>query len=673
MILNPKINEIRLTPIVGLDTEFNTLDILNSDILAISITNNLGDTYVLDRSTYSNKELIELFYRIKTCKTVVCHNTKVDIGIVYSNFGILLRNGFCTMLASQIIDNGYTKTGNMVGNKANLVPGPHSLNGVLQRYLDITLSEGSDKKRLQKSFVGVKLGAKLTEEQLLYAGNDTKYLIPLYFAQQKCIEDRNLYAIVKLENTLTPVLIKMEFRGCLIDVNRHRQNIQNWEETLKTLTKKLDNIILDLSNTFPCLQGGKYTNERRQQKVSQLDMFGGHPVEFTNKNVNNINYASSAQIEEIFDKLNLPKPTDDDGKVSFGENCLLTYINNNPDSVLADFLTVLLEYREYTKLLGTYGDKLFSVLDSNQRLRSNYSQCFAATGRLTSSEIVRRQLGFNLANIPKRKDIRAIFIPDEGYSFIDSDFTGQEVILAGDYSKDPVLMKAFQEGFDHHSFLASISYSLIFGRKIEIVNEDKEFTIDGHTYNHKKLRDDHKSCLFAKFYGGGKMRVMNVLNKYLVNHLEPHKREDVADQISKALNKALPVLTEYLKTKVQEVKDNGYVVANKLGRRRYFDEPESAFGDAMNMPIQASGADCVKISLIKIDKWLSEKSKELGIREEELGWITMTIYDQNLVCLNDKYIDLAPEIPRLMAESINYFLTDLEGSSDLNIRKFWAK
>lgn len=672
MIKNPKLNNIELTSIIALDTEFNSLDILTSDCLVISITNQKDDTYVLDRKHYSNQELTEFFNRVAKLDKVICHNTKVDVGIIYSNFKVLLRNSYCTMMGSQIIDNGYTNPKNMVGN-LELPSGFHSLGGCTQRYLGVRLLESDEKKRLQRSFINLPLGSEITDEQMEYAGSDTYLLISLYKVQQAFITDRDLSRIIRLENTLTPVLLKIEFRGCLVDVEKHRNNIKDWEVKLRELTEQLDAIIIKLSKDYPQIYGGKFTNLRRYETVLQLDMFGDAPVVKENQQKNNINFSSPRQVEVIFDKLKIPKPVDDDGKVSFGENPINTYINNHPNSPLKGFLEVLLEYREYDKLLGTYGEKLFDVLDASGRVRTSYGQCFTDTGRLTSSEIIKKTLGMNLANIPKRKDIRAIFIPDKGYSFIDSDFTGQEVILAGDYSKEPVLMKAFKEGFDHHSYLASISYSIVFGRKVEIKNENEEITIDNHTYNLKKLRDDHKSCLFAKFYGGGRNRVMNVLNKYLVNHIEASSRLDVADKVSKALNAALPTLTKYLKSKVDEVKETSYVVANKLGRRRYFDDPSSAFGDAMNFPIQGSGADCVKISLILIDKWLGEKSQELGISEEELGWITMTIYDQNLICLNDKYLELAPEIPRLMAESINYFLEDLKGSSDLNIRKYWSK
>lgn len=505
------------------------------------------------------------------------------------------------MLSSQIIDNGFHESQNMVGGLHN-VEKPHSLKGTVLRYLNKELAE--NKLELQRSFIGMNPFQKASQEQIEYAIGDVEYLIPLYHEQQKYIKQRDLDKIVQLENKLTPVLVKMEFRGCAIDKDKHKKNINNWKHTINNIESQLDEEIINLAKSYPKIQGGKFTNVRRKEEVVQLDVFGGEGYVVKNLNLYNVNYSSPKQIEDLFDRVNAPKPCDDDGKISFGENAIKTYVNNNPDSVMNNFVKLLLEYREYDKLLGTYGAKLLRVLDRDDRLRTNYGQCWTDTGRLNSSEVIKGELGANLANIPKRKDIRAIIVPDPGYSFIDSDLTGQEVLLAGDFSKEPVLLKAFKEGFDHHSFLASISYSIIFDRKVTIVNEDKEFEIDGFRYNYKKLRDVHKSCLFAKFYGGGKMRVMNVLNEYLVNHWQPADRLLKADEISKALNAALPKLTKFLKSKVDEAKKTGYTIANKLGRRRYYDNVDSTYGEIMNMP-KLYGQD-------KSDKLLENLSNIFG-------------------------------------------------------------
>jgi len=549
---------------------------------------------------------------------------------------------------------------------------PHSLVGVTKRYLNKDMKTKDTKKALRSSFIGMRGDEELTEEQLEYAAEDVENLYDIYLEQQKWIKERKLENIVKLENKLTPVLVKIEFNGCLINKEKHRNNIKAWKEKSCELQLSLDKEIRTLSRDYPQIQGGKFNNPRKKESWTQLDVFGGDGYIVENFNVFNVNYDSPKQINDLFTRIGCPKPTDDFGKVSYGENCIKTYVNNHPESPLAKFVGILLEYREYSKLLGTYGEKLFGCLERG-RIRTSYSQCWTDTGRLASSEVIKGELGLNLANIPKRKDIRSIFIPDPGYSFIDCDLAGQEVLLAGDFSKEPVIMKSFKEGFDLHSYLSSISYSIIFNKKFEVKNESTITEIDGFKYNLKKLRDDHKSCLFAKFYGGGKMRVMNVLNEYLVNHWPPDQRGVKAEEISKALDAALPVLTKYLRGRYKDCQKEGYIVANKLGRRRYFDNLDEVYGEILNFPIQGSGADCIKISLINLDKWLIETSKNLRIEEKDLGYIVMSIYDQNLLCINDKYLYLAPEIPKIMSESITYFLEELKGSSDLQIKKEWSK
>src|SRR5690606_18361872 len=127
-----------------------------------------------------------------------------------------------------------------------------------------------------------------------------------------------------------------------------------------------------------------------------------------------------------------------------------------------------------------------------------------------------------------------------------------------------------------------------------------------------------------------------------------------------------PTLIKYLKSKVDFVQKHGYVETKMLGRRRYFDDPSKAYGDAANYEIQATGALAMKLAMYKIDRWFTRKEKELNMKPGELGYIVLTIYDQVVCELKQEYVDsLAPEIQQLMAESLGYFLDCvLEGKSD---------
>lgn len=692
-IYNPPLETIVLSETIGFDTEFNSLDTKHAKLICFSITNEYGQTYVCETLRY-NKDALQTFFRCMAgLKKVLCHHTKVEIGVIYSNVNVLLRNCWCTMLASQIIDNGYGYkvkkelleeegfklpeghdgsavfyTENMVGH-IKYSQRPHSLIGCVRRYLGIELIEQKEKKAIQGTFITYDFKTPLTKHQLDYAAEDTLYLIPLHKAQLPYIAQRELGQIVSLENTLTPVLVKMEHRGCRIDVVLHRQNIKKWQNTLEEITDQLDAMLLSMQNKFPAM--GNLNFNRSQMTISQGDMFGA-ALEIKVGGSEAFNYSSTKQLNELFVACGQKLPMSEDDKVSFGEESLAFYTTNNPESDFVQFLNLLLKYREYEKLLGTYSGKLINNLDGD-RIRTSYSQCFAETGRLTSSEVISGEVGLNLANIPKNPDIRKVFVPDEGFVFIDSDMTGQELVLAGDYAQDPVLIKAFRDGFDHHSFLASISYSIIFGEPVEIKNKSEIITVGKFQYDVKKLRDIHKNCLFSKVYLGGPKRIQALLNEYLVNHVEPEKRFATCKEISNALDAKLKKLITYLKGIVATTQQQGYAVANKMGRRRYFDNSYDVYGNAANMPIQGSGADAIKIAMINIDKFFVTKSAELGIPEEEFGYLTLSVYDQVLCNLNKKYIEYKEEVPKAMAKALSYFLTTLKGNSDLNVREFWGK
>jgi DNA polymerase I-like protein with 3'-5' exonuclease and polymerase domains len=690
IIYNPQILDIELTPVIGFDTEFNDLDTKHAKLICFSITNSNNITYVCDLRNYTKQELVAFFNDVANLQTVICHNSKAEIGVVYSNIGVLLRNCWCTMLASQVIDNGYGfqvskdaviaegytlppdyTTGklyyslNMVGG-IKYITSPHSLLGCLKRYLNITDTDKEHKKLMQRSFIDFNFKQDLTQEQLDYAAADTKHLIPLHLAEQKHIQERNLQNIINLENKLTPILIKMEFKGCKIDIQLHKQNINKWATELNNITKELDLIVVGLEEVYPGIK--KFNFNRDKTIINQMDLFGLPKEILLGEEA--FNYSSTKQLTQLFEATQQPLPINED-KVSFGEESLVFYITNNPQSIFVEFLNLLLKYREFEKLLGTYSEKVLDNLDG-EYIRTSYSQCWTDTGRLSSSEI-KEGRGLNLANIPKNPDIRKIFVPDEGFVFIDSDMTGQELVIAADFAKEPVLLKAFQEGFDHHSFLASISYSLIFGQQVEIKNANEIINVGGKEYNVKKLRDDHKACLFSKIYLGGPKRIQAILNAYLVNHVPPDERFNRCKQISNALDKTLKTLITFLKGKVDTTKQCGYTLANKLGRRRYFDRPAEVFGDAANVSIQGTGADAMKIAMINLDKFFETKAKELGVPQEEFGWLTLSIYDQVLCNLNTRYIAYKEEVAKIMGEALTYFLTTLQGSSDLNVRNYWGK
>lgn len=632
MIKNP--TKIKLTPIIGLDLETTGLAPYEDKISVIAIGTENGDKYVWDCAKYSQKYLKTLMEGVAACKAVVIHNAKFDVSFIYNTFGVVLNNVFDTMLASQILRNGLN---------AN-----HDLASVISYYLGKKHDVSEDKKRLQKSFVGLKYGTTITDEQLEYAVADISDLIPLYKHLTNSLKHEKLDKIMRLENKLVPVLAKMEVRGCLIDKTSWLQEINKWDLILNDIKAKLDDIVYNLLQQNNITSGAVIEGKI----FYAIDLFG---------NIG-INYGSQAQVLKLFKVLDEPTPTDKYNNEAVNEDAIKAYINEMPDTPMKEFLDVLLEYREYYKLISTYGEKFLSKLDKNNYIHTSYTQCFTATGRLSSKSP-------NLQNIPNVQSggagavVRDYFIAPQGYKMITSDMSSAEVRIAADLSGEQFLLDSLYKGLDMHSVLASKSFSIIYGGDVQVSKSTEPIYIKGHRLIPADLRQDHKTVLFAKFYKAGAKRVYQCLAKHINLVHEPENRLDIASQISKAIDEEMPVLTSFLENLINKAQINKFLIGSKLGRRRYFDE--SVYGDAANFPIQCINAEAMKVALIKIDEYFEEKGT---------GWPVLTVHDEVVCVVKEEYAEQAAEkVKEIMADSLQWFLNTVDGGASVKIKHCWEK
>lgn len=671
---NPQIKDVKFNKENGLDLETGGLKPIRNNVKLISIFN--GECiYLLNPLFYSEVEIKNLF---KTNALFIAHNAKFDASFLLKHYNIRI-NWFCTMLASQILTMGMEEVS-------------HSLASVLNDYLNVRPFADIVKKDLQLSFTNK--SEELTYDQLVYAAIDVYYLLNLKKALQLKLNEGKFNQVASLEFALIYPLLSMELKGCLIDVEKHRTHIKQWKEKLKKVTLELDNEVKNLFNQLMLNAPRKYTNERKTETVVQLGLFG-EDKERVSSTKNNINYGSNQQLTNLFIQLEQPLPTVN-GKVSFSEDSLNEYLTQNPTSDMAKFISLALERVKLNKVINTYGEKLLDARDADGRLRTEYIQIKkrdgfsvsgTATGRLASND-------FNIANIPKDNNVRECFVADPGFSFVDCDMTGQEVAIAAVYSKDPLLLSVFTDKFDHHSFLASISFSIIFNTEMNnkfklVIDKSKDLvtytSFNGltKTVSKKQLRDDHKQCLFAIIYGAGQKRIYTVLANYINFCYNGAERDVVAASVTKALKGKLFKLNEWLQTRVKFVKANGYLTTSKLGRKRFFDDREGAYGDAMNCCIQGTGAEAMKMLILNIYNQLNQWSIELKRPLSKLGWLVFSVYDQAVVCLADDLLyeedGITPskyvrQIQNLTKESLQHFLEGMiEAESDVKITKYWKK
>jgi DNA polymerase-1 len=250
----------------------------------------------------------------------------------------------------------------------------------------------------------------------------------------------------------------------------------------------------------------------------------------------------------------------------------------------------LLDYRQLMKLKSTYVDALPRMVNPRTgRIHTSFNQAVTSTGRLSSSEP-------NLQNVPIRteysKTIRKAFVaPDAQHRIVSADYSQIELRIMAHISQDPTLMESFRRDEDVHTRTASLVFGL----------DEKEVT--------PELRRQAKVVNFGIMYG---------MSAYgLARQLEITPQE--AGQFIEGYFQLYPGVREYVEGTVQQAQQQGYV-ATLLGRRLYLPELSSDQGSvvafakraAINMPIQGTAADLIKVAMIGIHRELEKRS--LGTR-----------------------------------------------------------
>ena len=310
---------------------------------------------------------------------------------------------------------------------------------------------------------------------------------------------------------------------------------------------------------------------RREREAVEKQIYSEAGIEF------NIN--SNPQLREIlFTRLGLPVLK----KTSTGPSTDASVLQELAEAGHT-LPTLLMEYRELSKLESTYLDALpVMVNPQTGRLHTSYSQTVAATGRLSSSDP-------NLQNIPIRRelgrDIRRGFVPRSGWTLLAADYSQIELRLLAHLSGDPAFVEAFKAGGDIHRQTAAI----IFDVPLDLVSAE--------------MRARAKTINFATIYGQGARALSQQLK---IDHGEA--KAFIAKYFERFSG-----IRAYLDSSVEFARTHGYVTTI-FGRRRYIPELRErnfnirAFGEraAANSPIQGSAADLIKIAMIRIDAALRQ-------------------------------------------------------------------
>ncbi|HJR05717.1 MAG TPA: DNA polymerase I [Pyrinomonadaceae bacterium] len=286
---------------------------------------------------------------------------------------------------------------------------------------------------------------------------------------------------------------------------------------------------------------------------------------------------------------------------------------------------LIIEYRELDKLKTTYTDALPALLSADGRIHSQLNQTVTATGRLSSSEP-------NLQNIPIRTElgrrIRRAFIPDKGSVFVSADYSQLELRLLAHITRDPVMLDAFQKGEDIHTRTAQ----LVFKAKTK-----------------EELKEKRR---FAK--------IVNFAIAYAVEPFGLSQRVGIsrkeARQVIDDFYATYKGVREFMDKVPEEAREKG-LVRSIYGRIRPLPTINDRNGqiraraerEAINMPIQGTASDIVKIAMLKVDEALR--------RENLSAQMVMQVHDELLI-----------EAPKAEAEQVAAILKrEMESAVELDV------
>ena len=386
----------------------------------------------------------------------VLHNAKFDKRVIKNQLGVDIKAWWDTQLAGSCLNENES----------------HRLKDLHFKYCK---TEDDESLTYDKLFEGIPFTYIPISTGYLYAAGDGVKTWELMEFQQQYLNEERLpgpyFVFRNIEMPIIDVVSAMEDRGICLDTEFAAQLSEKYRQQLKEREDRIYEV-LDM-----------YKDEIEEYKQSHPNHILSDPI----------GIGSAKQIAVIlYDILGLTSP-DKEKPRGTGEEILVRL-----DTPISQ---ALLDYRETSKLLSTYIDKMPGILNPKTgKIHCSFHQYGAATGRFSSSDP-------NMQNIPSHnKEIRRMFRAQPGYVLISSDFSQQEPRTLAHMSKDENMIQAYIDGKDIYAWIAEKIYKVPY-------DECKEFRPDG-TKNPegKKRRDSVKSIILGIMYGRGANAIAEQLN-----------------------------------------------------------------------------------------------------------------------------------------------------------------
>jgi DNA polymerase I-like protein with 3'-5' exonuclease and polymerase domains len=598
---------------IAIDTETQGRDPHIKKILSLQI-GDANNQYVID-CRYTD---IKKFKDLLESKLCILHNAKFDYKFLKAS-GIVMEYIYDTMLSECVIYAGYESFG-------------YGLKDLTNRYLNIDLDKttrGDFYKLTSQPF---------TDKQIEYAALDVAYLHQIKELQHRKIRRYDLQYCVDLENEVVKALADIEYNGISFNVKAWLDNARQYEAKQKDIEGLLDTIVV----------GDPILSIHYKPKYVQTNLFD------LPRRESNINYSSPSQIHKIFRELGYEVESTDDRTLS-------KYVDKHA------FFKKLQEYREVSKIVSTYGEAFCEYINPHtMKIHTDFWQ-IKSTGRVSSGS--KDMNAPNMQNLPQDNKFRNCFIASPGFSWISIDYSAQELRLMADGSKEEGFINVLNAGEDLHCYAGSMMF------KKTITKADKD------------LRNKAKTINFGKPYGMGPNKLADTLSIGI----------DEAEELFRVYAESFPKLNKWLADQGRAAKNNMYSVTfAPCKRRRWYPDMKKARelratvqeGDketwkqimitegqternGMNHPIQGSGADITKEALVGIRNLILETNK---MHKKEVARLLCTVHDQIDVEVIDEIAqDFADQMKKIMIESGNKYVKDVNMEVDVTITKVWTK
>lgn len=598
--------------VLGVDTETEGFDFTCKKMIMFQI----GDEhqqFVIDTRFVSIEPLRDILESEDIIK--IFHNAKFDYKFIKRWADIECANIYDTFLVERVINCGKDLR--------------YGLAHLCDRYLGVELN-----KEVRNQFIGL-TGQPFRDDQIVYGAKDVEYLLQIRQKQLPNIAKYKLENVVDLENKAVLAFSDIEYNGLDIDKDKWEVIAKQSEAEAIAMRTELDDMLV--------------SDPRLSEFIStvvQTDLF----TDFDDIRKVNVKWTSPTQVLAVFQKL-VPDLENVNGKQMY------KYRRKYP------LIDKYVKYKEKMKLATSYGKDFFKFVSGDGKIHTSFNQILD-TGRVASRKP-------NMQQIPANNSFRNCFIAPEGWCFVSSDYSSQELNVIAFGSKDPVWTDALQKGQDLHSVCADLVYG----------DEWLAGAEDGCNYllakgkcncpQHKKLRTNVKTINFGLAYGMGPHKLADTLDIGV---------KDAEALIDKYFN-AFPAIGGFLDKLGSFGKKFGYIKTfPPYNRRRWFPNwyPKiwNSVSDKMelgsieraskNTPIQGASADMTKLALTYMRDYIRANNAPVKL--------VMTVHDQIDTICKIEYADIWVEaMTGYMEHAAQKVVTNGLLKADTNISKSWEK